>query len=234
MARQRPIPTRGLVSPRERAHGSRAPPMPIIPAFYSSITDQDLALAREQEESMRHHRAFSALIVLAFAGTTSLAYAADSCVAPCAKPPKKSRHVSSPAPVPMPAAPAPILVAGAPTFAKGQKKRVVVVDATITTSTFAPGAPMVMAMTADVNGIPMEPTAAPPPTQYIVDCGGTALFPPQPPHFSCTLHGTFWLDIDANPPLINAPLTVTLTAFDMAGVGGAPVVASMAIRQEQK
>jgi hypothetical protein len=180
------------------------------------------------------HRAFIAFITLALACTVSLAHAADSCVAGCPKPPKKSRHVSTPAPVLMPAAPAAILVGGAPTFAKAQKKRVIVVDATISTSVLAPGVPMVMGMGADVNGIPMEPTAAPFPTQYVVDCGGTALFPPQPPHFACTLHGAFWLDIDANPSLINVPVTVTLSAFNLAGVGGPPVVAAMAIRQEQK
>jgi len=185
------------------------------------------------------HRAFAALVTLALACTASLAYAADSCTGGCPKPPKKSRHVSTPAPVPMPAAPAAILVAGPPTFAKGQKKRVIVVDATVSTSVFAPGAPMVISMGADVNGTPMEPAAAPFPTQYVVDCGGTALFPPQPPHFACTVHGAFWLDIDtaeaASPgTFVNQPLTVNLTAFDLAGVGGAPVMASMAIRQEQK
>jgi hypothetical protein len=180
------------------------------------------------------NRSIIAVIALALTCAAVTVHAADSCVAPCPTAPKKARHVSTAPPVLMPAAPGAILVAGAPTFAKGQKKRVIVVDATISTSIFAPGAPMVMAMSADVNGTTMEPTAAPAPTQYVVDCGGTGLFPAQPPHFACTLHGTFWLDIDANPGLINVPLTVTLTAFDMAGAGGIPVVASMAIRQEKK
>jgi hypothetical protein len=192
-----------------------------------------------QEDTTMRHRLVITLVTLALAWTASVARAADSCVGGCPKPPKKSRHVSTPAPVPMPAAPAAILVAGAPTFAKGQKKRVIAVDATITSSALAPGAPMVIGMGATVNGAPMEPTAVPFPTQYVADCGGTALFPPQPPHFACTLHGTFWLDIDtaeaASPgTFVNMPLTVSLTAFDLAGFGGAPVIAAMVIRQEQK
>ena len=184
-------------------------------------------------------RSLVAFVTLGLMLVGSTVHAADSCIAGCPKPPKKSRHVSTPAPVPMPAAPAPILIGGVPTFAKGQKKRVIVVDATISTSVFAPGAAMVIGMGADVNGTFMEPTAAPFPVQYVVDCGGTALSGPQPVAFACTIHGTFWLDIDtaeaATPgSFVNVPLTVTLTAFDLAGVGGPPVVASMAIRQEQK
>ncbi len=150
---------------------------------------------------------------LSFAAAPA-SYAADSCVAPCLKPPANTRHVSIIGNYTFPAFPAPILTAA---LAKGKAKRVIVVEATVTA--YVGPSPLYVGMLAYVNGIPMESPGAG------ADCPGLN---------SCTLSGTFWLDIDANPGLIGAPLTVTLSAQDGYGVGGQYFLASMTVRQEKK
>jgi hypothetical protein len=173
--------------------------------------------------------------VLLFAA--SAVYAADSCLAPCARLPKKSRHVSTAVPIALPAGPGGVLLTtpGA-TLAKGSKRKVVVVEATMTSGGIMLLPPMVLSMSANVNGVLMEPGGAP--MGVVTDCGGT-LMGPLPPMVGCTLSATFWLDLDqaetANPGvLIGMPLTVTLTGGDVAGIGGPPVLVSMAVRQEGK
>jgi hypothetical protein len=155
-------------------------------------------------------------------------WAADSCPGGCPIPPANSHFVSTPGPVPVPPAPAAFLVA---TLKKGKKKRVVAVEAVVTTSIFAPAAPTSLSMFGDVNGILMEPTGSP--LGITEDCYGFVPGAPPPPG-SCTVSGTFWLDIDANPALINVPLTVTLFVGEFGVPTGVPVIASMSVRLEKK
>lgn len=176
--------------------------------------------------------------VLGLLFAASAVHAADSCLAPCAKPPNKTRHVSTAAPILLPAGPlAGVLLTTAPgaTLKKGQKKRVVVVEATMISGVVGP-LPMVLSMAATLNGVLMEPLGNP--WGVATDCGGTGMTP-LPVMANCTLSATFWLDLDqaetASPgTFIGKPLIVTLMGGDAAGVGGKPVLVSMAVRQEQK
>ena len=155
-------------------------------------------------------------------------WAADSCPAGCPVAPANSHYVSTPGPIPNPAFAGPILAA---TLKKGKKKRVVVVEASVSTAGLAPGAPVAIALTPHVNGIFMEPLGG---FGAIADCG-SAFLAPVPPPFACTVTGSFWLDVDANPVLINAPLTVTLLGGDPFGPGvGIPIIATMSVRLEKK
>jgi len=176
-----------------------------------------------------------AVVVVLFAA--SVASAADSCPAPCTKVPSNSRYVSvggTPLP-PFPGAALPGMVA---TLKKGKPKRVVVVEAMMKTGVASPGFPVTLNMFPDVNGVLMEPDASggvggPGPLE---DCGGFGI---NPPAFSCTLTGTWWLDLDAaeaaNPGVfINQPLAVTLRGGDFAGMGLIPVDVTMSVRLEKK
>lgn len=179
---------------------------------------------------------FGAVAVVAVMGTASAVHAADSCLAPCAKVPKKSRHVSTVGFVALPAGPmaGPILTTPGATLAKGNKKKVVTVDATITSGMPVP-MPMILSMGATLNGVAMEPT-----TGVYMDCAGTAMTPWfGGPLAGCTVSATFWLDLDqaetASPgTFIGLPLTVVLVGGDASGMGGPPVSASMNVRQEGK
>lgn len=176
-------------------------------------------------------------MTLAFLLAASVAQAADSCLAPCTKVPKKTRHVSTAPSIILPAAPGVLLTTPGATLAKGKKKKVIVVEATMTSGIPGP-LPMVLTMWASLNGVAMEPTGNP--VGIMTDCGGTALSPwLGGPLFGCTLSGTFWLDLDqaeaASPgTFINMPLTVVLMGGDFAGLGGPPVVVSMTVREESK
>ena len=171
---------------------------------------------------------------LTVALTASLAHAADSCTAPCAKLPKETRSVSVQA-FPRPAAPAALLVA---TLKGAKKKRVVKVDAMMTTSVYTPAIPSTLQLWADVNGIPLQPSV--PGAGVIADCGGGAGVPLGPPSFSCTVSGNWWLDLDdpANVALVTSPippLVVTLRGGEMVpGSVGAPVDISMTVRMVKK
>ena len=176
-----------------------------------------------------------AAVVVLFAA--SAASAADSCPAPCAKVPSNSRYVSAPA-IALPPFPGVPLAGMVATLKKGKPKRVVVVEATMTKGVATPGAPVTLSMFPDVNGVLMEPDASggvsgPGPLE---DCGGFGI---NPPAFSCTLTGTWWLDLDAaeaaNPGVfINQPLVVTLHGGDFAGMGVVPVDVTMSVRLEKK
>jgi hypothetical protein len=175
-------------------------------------------------------------VALGLLFAASAVHAADSCLAPCAKVPKKSRHVSTAGPILLPAGVGVLLTTPGTTLAKGAKKKVIVVEATMTSGGIAPVAPMVLSMFATLNGVKMEPTGAV--LGAVADCGGTALGP-LPPMFGCTLSATFWLDLDqaetASPgTFIGLPLTVVLNGGDVALGGGMPVLVSMAVRQEAK
>jgi hypothetical protein len=182
---------------------------------------------------MRSRTLVPAALVLAMVG--SLAHAGDSCVAPCAKVPKERRYVSTPGAIPLPPGIATLLTTPAATLAQGLKKRVLVVDATMTTGGLAPLAPFIASMVANVNGVPMEPVGSP--FGPIMDCGGTGMSP-LPPMFGCTLTASFWMDLDqaeaASPGVfIKQPLTVTLSGGNVAGGGGMPVLVSMGVHLEK-
>ena len=149
------------------------------------------------------------------------ALATDSCGAGCLKTPKAARSVSSP-PAPLPPFPAPLLTAG---LDKGKAKTMLTVEATIATGVLALGAPVRPAMRVEANGVVMEPALA---TPLIEDCASTS-------HFSCTLTGTFWLDLDQNPTLIGVPIAVTLTGGAYGGAGvGVLAVRTMTVRMTKK
>ena len=151
-------------------------------------------------------RACSVVAAIAFGMVGGrVALAVDSCGAGCPKSPKAARSVSMP-PAPLGVFPQPLLAVG---LLKGKAKTMLNVEATIATGPVAPGAAVRPAMIVDANGVPMEPAAGLP---LIEDCGSSS-------HFSCTLTGTFWLDLDQNPSLIGVPITVTLTGGGFGGVG---------------
>jgi hypothetical protein len=187
-----------------------------------------------KERSMTRHVKALILVGLVIAWTAPLAHATgDSCPAPCAKPPKAARSVSATT-VPRPAGPAALLTA---TLQKAKKKNLVQVEAMMTTSFYTPGIPSTLQLFADVNGILMEPTTAAP--GAVVDCGGGAGVPLGPPSFSCTVAGTWWLDVDANAGTLLTspapPLTVTLRGGELfPGAVGAPVDVSLTVRLVKK
>ena len=136
---------------------------------------------------------------------------------------------------PRPAAPSPLLTA---TLQKAKPKRVLKVDAVMTTSVYTPAIPSTLQLWADANGIPLQPSV--PGAGVIADCGGGAGIPLGPPSFGCTVSGSWWLDIDdpANIALLTKPipaLTVTLRGGEMfPGAVGAPVDISMTVRMVKK
>jgi hypothetical protein len=170
----------------------------------------------------------AAIAAVAFSAT--VVHAGDSCGGGCPKLPKNARSVSTPGPAPLPLFPAALLVA---TLARGKKKTMLNVEAMITTATFLPGAPVSPAMFVDVNGISMEPSSAGPAFAAITDCASVDGGGDAPARFSCTLSGSWWIDIDANPGLIGVPLVVTL---DGGGFfAPAPVaLATMTVRMTKK
>lgn len=176
-------------------------------------------------------RVLLVLPVLAALATTP-ARATDSCGGGCPILPKNARSVSSsPALIPLPAFPAP-LVGMTATLHKGKARRILMVEAMVTTAALAIGAPVSPAIYPDVNGIIMEPTTFfGPVAAAMADC--SAVF--GPPQGMCTVTGTWWLDLDANPALIGVPITVTLSGGDFFGPGiGVPVLATMSVRLQKK
>ena len=97
------------------------------------------------------------------------------------------------------------------TISKGKKKKVLAVEAMYTDGNYSPTppAPRVLNLFVDVNGILMEPTVGP--FGALEDCGFAI-----PPPVACMITGSWWLDIDANPALINAPLTIMLHGGDIS------------------
>jgi len=169
-------------------------------------------------------RSVLAAIALAVLGGR-VACAADSCGAGCPKAPSNARAVSTLFPVPLPMYPTPVLTAG---LARGQRRTMLNVEATIATSALALGTPLRPALFIESNGIPMEPLSGGVGTPLITDCS-------TPPPFSCTLSGTFWLDLDQNPTLVGMPITVALIGGAFGGLGvGVPVTATMTVRLTKK
>jgi len=152
---------------------------------------------------------------------------------------KTSFHTTGPGPVPLPGpAPGPLLVG---TIAKGKKKNVLTVEATLASGLLAPFAPWTLSMGVDVNAIPMEPGTTFP-FSVEQDCGSDSFGGPFASIAEgCNLSANFMLDLDAaelaSPGCcINVPLVVTLTAGEGGnpGIAGMPVEASMAVRMEKK
>jgi hypothetical protein len=103
------------------------------------------------------------------------------------------------------------------------------VEAMMTNGPYAP-APVWMHLSAAVNGVLMEPHASP--FGAAVDCGGSGLGPVVA---ACTVTGSWWLDMDANPALVGVPLAVTLSGGDLGGPGvGSPVDVTLSVRVEKK
>src|SRR5207249_705950 len=81
------------------------------------------------------------------------------------------------------------------------------------------------AIWVDVNGIAMEPSPAGPAFAAITDCASVDGGGDAEGRFSCTITGTWWIDIDVNPGLIGVPLAVTLEGGGF--FGPAPAALSM-------
>jgi len=149
---------------------------------------------------------------------------------------KGAFHSTAPGGIALPGPlPGPVLVA---TIAKGKKKSVITVDATITSEAFAPFAPWTLSMGVDINGTPMEPSTTFP-FNIVQDCGSSAAIGPHAGIAEgCTVSGTFLLDMDApaNAGLLNVPLIITLTGGEATNpfIGGIPVSATMVARMEKK
>jgi hypothetical protein len=188
---------------------------------------------------MRTLTALSLTGVLSLALATSPASAADSCGGGCPKPPKSTRWVSATA-TPLGAffGTPNVLTAG---LLKGSKKSVIEVEGLLTDGPITPIAvPRVFALGVSVNGLPMQPAAAPGSYEAISDCGGYTDSPTGDTvnTRACTVTAHWWLDMDdpANVTLLNVPITVTLVGGDLIGGPevGAPVDFSLRVRQVKK
>lgn len=167
---------------------------------------------------------------------STAAYAADSCVGGCPKTPKTTRWLSSTA---TPLAPFPGMFLSAQ-LVKGLKKTVIEVEGVLTDGPISPVfLPRVFSLGVNVNGLPMQPSAAPNIDEVITDCGAFADSGADTSNIAaCTVSGHWWLDMEdpANAALLGAPLTVTLVGGDLlAGPEvGAPVDMSLRVRVIKK
>jgi hypothetical protein len=172
--------------------------------------------------------AFAGTVVL---GTTLLAattgWAGTSCPGGCPTLPANSRSESLNA-IPLPAGTGPLVTA---TLKKGKPKRILQAEAMMTTGIAAPGAPISLALMVDVNGILLEPTIPGPVAVAMTDCGGSLILPGP---FSCTVTGTWWLDLDQNPALIGVPLAVTLNGGNLFLGPAVPVDVTLTVRLQKK
>jgi hypothetical protein len=142
--------------------------------------------------------------------------------------------------IPLPGSPgAPILVG---TIAKGKKKKILEINAMITSEDLAPGAPWTLNLYIDVNGVSADPTLATPPGGAVQDCGSDTFSGPySQPVEGCTVSGTWLLDLDAaelaNPGVfIKQPLTVTMYGGvgTNPGIAGIPASASLSVKMLKK
>lgn len=124
-----------------------------------------------------------------------------------------------------PASGGPLLTA---TIAKGKKKRVLAMEATLTSGTGGspPGDGYTMGVA--VNGVEVGP----------IDPGGFTLRDHPCPDSRCTFTSSWWFDIDAaeasNPgQFVNQPLTIILFGGDSGGVQSRATV-TMSVRMEKK
>ncbi len=142
-------------------------------------------------------------------------------------PGKKSAFESLSA-IPMPVYPAPLTA----TIAKGQKKTVLAIAATLRDSG-PPG--RCLGLQVSVNSVLAEsgPASAMPIT--VTDCGGCG----GAAESFCSVTGTWWLDVDAaetaNPGMfVGQPLSITLAYGDgtAAGPGPADVMLSVTVQKK--
>ena len=179
-----------------------------------------------------------AVALWSFALATS-SFAADSCGGGCPKPPKNTRWVSATA-TPLGAFFATPNVLSA-TLLKGTKKTVLEAEGMLTDGPITPIAlSRVFALGSSVNGLPMQPAAAPGSFEAIADCGGYTDSPTGDTvnTRACTITAHWWLDMDdpANVALLGVPVTVTLVGGDLLGGAevGAPVDMSLRVRAVKK
>jgi hypothetical protein len=163
-------------------------------------------------------------------------HAADSCIGGCPKPPKTTHWLSATS-IPLAAFGGNVLSAS---LLKGKKKTVIEVEGLLTDGPYTPFfAPRVFSLGTSVNGLPMQPAAAPGFFEVITDCGAFSDSNGDTPGIAaCTVSGHWWLDMEdpANAGLLGVPLTVTLVGGDLiAGpeVGG-PVDMSLRVRVVKK
>jgi hypothetical protein len=154
----------------------------------------------------------------------------DTCPAPCTKLPKERRAVSMSA-VPTPPIGTPLIIT---TLKKGAKKKVLLVDAMLTTGGYVNPAPDAYHLDLMVNGVFVgEPTLVNP-LGVPVDCGLSVAVPDS----ECTVTAQWWVDMDAAeaafPGLfIGPPVTVTLLGGSFSGSGN-PIDVQVTVQQVKK
>jgi len=173
------------------------------------------------------------LIAVAVGLTASSSLAADSCLAPCSKPPKNARAVSVSGMDPYVLASYPGNTLSA-TLAKGKKKTILYAEGVLTDGPYpAEFAPTrILALGVNVNGLPMQPSD---PVNHITNEVVSPVCTAMPPT-PCTVVGQWWLDMDdpANAALLGVPITVMLIGGNYYGGGGSAVDMSLRIRLEKK
>jgi hypothetical protein len=109
---------------------------------------------------------------------------------------------------------------------KGKSKRVLVADATLIAHTVAPAVLIhQIEVTDGSTTVVMEPGG--PVRQDACQLPGRVT--------GCTVHGVFWLDLDANPSFLGKTLTINMRGGADFGIGiGTPGTAMMAVRMEKK
>jgi hypothetical protein len=102
---------------------------------------------------------------------------------------------------------------------------VVEVIATVYTQAFIANPGVDIDLFAEVNGNLMEPPSVFKAAQSCYDAGGV---------LGCTNTVMYWLDIDAHPSLIGAPLTITLFAQSGLNGVGSSINASLSAKLVKK
>lgn len=146
-----------------------------------------------------------------------------SCPSPCTRPPSTSAHNQV---LGMRAEPYPHYGLPGVVLRGGKRGRILIIDASM--SNVTPVVPITFQMAPRVSGnLPPDSLQS-----ASVDCGGTGAITP-PEHCSATGH--WWLDLDAHPELINAPISIALTVGTQYQGAQAPVLAiTLSARLEKK
>ena len=115
---------------------------------------------------------------------------------------------------------------------KSKKHTVIVVQATLSVPVAA--GPIGLGLSAELNGVPMQPTAWSHPHGFAQDCSNGKGQDPGGPATACSVTGTWWLDVDQNLALASRPLSVTLLGGETLGLTSPPSGAvSLAIWQQK-
>lgn len=168
-------------------------------------------------------RVGAAIVVAALLwGGGAVARAQTSCPGGCPSPPSHARFEATT--TALAAFPTTLLTA---TLKRGSPKRVVTVDATMSSVVAGPAAvPITLLIVPQVNGLVMDSALS-----ASADCGGSGTTPTAS---FCSVSGNWWIDLDQHPALIGVPLTVTLLGGAPEGPVGSPVTATMSVRLEKK